>query len=115
MSIDAPTYQAEHDAYVSAVAHHRAAFLGAAAMGNASLRFGVGTVRDYSGTPHNLRRPQTFADVLADNLDHGDWMRRAAQVLVSAAAGRGTQREAQQLLEDVAKRYAEFQADREAA
>lgn len=115
MSIDTITYKAEHDAYVAAVAHHRAAFLGAAAMGNASMRFGAGTVRDYSGTPHGLRRPQTFADVLMESIDHSDFMRRAAQVLVSAATGRGTQREAQMLLEEVAQRYAEFQADREAA
>lgn len=46
------------------------------------------------------------AAVLADALDNKDFTRRAMVILVNAAAGRGTQRDAQQLLAEVGTHWA---------
>jgi hypothetical protein len=57
----------------------------------------------------NVRRHPTMGEVLGDALDYRDFTERAMQVLLDAAAGRGTQRAAQQLLEDVAAHWADLE------
>ena len=47
------------------------------------------------------------ADVLADALDSKDFLKRAMAILVNAANGRGTQRDAQQLLAEVGAHWAD--------
>jgi hypothetical protein len=49
--------------------------------------------------------------VLWDAIDTRDFGPRAMQILVNAAAGRGTQRDAQQLIEEAVKRWASNEAD----
>lgn len=55
------------------------------------------------------QRFSTVADLLDDELDYRDFGTRAMQVLLNAAAGRGTQREAQQLLADIAAHWADIE------
>lgn len=55
--------------------------------------------------------PVTVGDVLFDALDSKDFGARAMVVLANAAAGRGTQRDAQQLLDEVTTRWAESNVD----
>lgn len=55
------------------------------------------------------------ADELLNAMDHADFLQRAAQIVLSAAAGRGTQRDAQQLLGEVAAYWAEGEAEKVAA
>jgi hypothetical protein len=49
---------------------------------------------------------QTVGEVLFDALDYKDYIQRAMQVLLNAANGKGTQRDAQMLLEEVAASWA---------
>lgn len=59
------------------------------------------------GLPWFKRSNANVADVLADALgDDQKLLRRAMAVLVNAAAGRGTQREAQQLIEQAGAGWA---------
>jgi hypothetical protein len=54
---------------------------------------------------------QTGAQVLEDELDYRDFKQRALVILANAAAGRGTQRDAQKLLEDMGAHYAWMNAE----
>jgi hypothetical protein len=49
--------------------------------------------------------------VIAESLDYRDLMDRAMAILVNAAAGRATQRDAQQLLNDAGAHWADAEAD----
>lgn len=57
------------------------------------------------------RRFSTVADLLDDARDYRGFGQRAAQVLLNAAAGRGTQREAQQLLAEIAAHWADMEVE----
>lgn len=54
---------------------------------------------------------QTMGEVLFDALDYKDYIQRAMQVLLNAANGKGTQRDAQMLLEEVAASWAGRQVE----
>lgn len=56
-------------------------------------------------------RLQTVGEVLHDELDYRDFTERAMQILLNAAAGRGAQRDAQQLIEDMATHFADMTAE----
>ena len=53
------------------------------------------------------KRPQTVGEVVHDAVDNKQFRHRAMQILLNAAAGRGAQRDAQQLLEEMATVWAE--------
>ena len=109
------SYQAEADMREKLVQGFRAQFLQACAQANGSMPFGGGTRIDYTRrleSGHYARRPQVLADELFDAMDHADFVQRAMQIVLSAAAGRGTQRDAQQLLQEVAGYWAEGEAEK---
>lgn len=54
---------------------------------------------------------RTVADVIEDAITYRDFASRAMQILVNAANGRGTQRDAQQLLEEAGAHWADSEAD----
>jgi hypothetical protein len=56
-------------------------------------------------------RVQTVAEVLFSALDRGDFDVRAVQILMNAAQGRATQRDAQILLNEVAAEWAQGEAE----
>jgi hypothetical protein len=60
---------------------------------------------------HGDRVQSTVAEVMQTALEHGAFMQRAMQILVNAAAGRGCQRDAQQLLAEAGERWADTEAD----
>jgi ribulose-5-phosphate 4-epimerase/fuculose-1-phosphate aldolase len=49
--------------------------------------------------------------VIADSLDRADFMQRAMAILAAAAAGRGTQRDAQVLLAEAGASWADAEVD----
>lgn len=63
-------------------------------------------VRDYKTREMRL---QTVGEVVCSEMDYRDFGQRVAQVLLNAAAGRGSQREAQKLIEDMAAHWADME------
>ena len=53
----------------------------------------------------------TVADVMLDAMDSKNFCPRLMQVVANAAAGKGCQRDAAQLLEEVAEHWADREAD----
>lgn len=104
---------AAEDEYAAAVEQHRRDFLSAAQQCNAgAIATFAGTTTDFSqrlGGGGYGRRPQTVGEVVHGVVDNKQYRERAMQILLNAAAGRGTQRDAQQLLEEMAAAWAEEQ------
>lgn len=101
----------EHDA---AVRYLREQFLAAAQRCDAQvIATFAGTTTDFSkrldGGGYG-RRAQTVGEVVHDAVDNRKFRDRAMQILMNAAAGRGTQRDAQQLLDELAAHWAEEQS-----
>jgi hypothetical protein len=104
---------AAEDEYAATFEQHRRDFLAAAARCDAkAIATFAGTTTDFSqrfaGGGYG-RRPQTVGEVVHDALDNRRFRERGMQILLNAAAGRGTQRDAQQLLEEMATAWAEEQ------
>jgi len=98
---------AESDAHEATESYLRAAFLKAAAECQPQkLALFAQRVKDRE---NGGTRYQTMGEVVRDALDYRDFDMRAVQVLLLAAAGRGTQREAQALLEDMAAMWADLE------
>jgi hypothetical protein len=60
---------------------------------------------------HGGMRLQTVGEMMQGMLDYEEFGERAMQVLLNAAAGRGTQREAQLLLQEIAAGWADRSAE----
>lgn len=76
----------------------------------------------FAGAVHDVEQPATFAwrpngrvrpvhEVMVDTIEGSPLQVRAMQILANAAAGRASQRDAQQLLEDMAAKFARSEAD----
>lgn len=88
---------------------------GAFARGDASaVATFAGTCTDWSnrlpGGGYG-KRMQKVADVMSETVEGHKFEQRAMQILLSAAAGRGCQREAQQLLDELAAKWADDNVD----
>jgi chorismate mutase len=85
------------------------AFLKAAAECNAQAPAAFArTRRDWRTDKHRI---QTVAEVLQDALECKDFMPRALQILMNAAQGKGTQRDAQILLNEAIARWADLEVE----
>lgn len=98
----------EEEEFAEKVSYLRGAFLKEAAYCQADkFALFAPRVRDFKAGGTRL---QTVGELLHGELDYRDFAERAMEVLMKAAAGRGTQREAQQLLEEMAARWADSEA-----
>lgn len=103
----------ESDEHNAAVRYLREQFLAAAQRCDArAIATFAGTTTDFTkrldGGGYG-RRPQTVGEVVHDAVDNRQFRDRAMQILMNAAAGRGTQRDAQQLLEEMAGHWADLE------
>lgn len=95
----------ESDEHGAAVAQLRGEFLRAAADCQADkFALFAPRVRDWKNGGTRL---QTVGEIVHEELQYRDFADRAMGVLLKAAAGQGTQREAQQLLQEMAAHWAE--------
>ncbi len=76
----------------------------------------------FAGAVHDVQQPATFAwrpngrvrpvhEVMLDTIEGSPLQVRAMQILANAAAGRASQRDAQQLLDEMAAKFARSEAD----
>lgn len=95
----------ESDEHRAAVEQLRGEFLRAAAECQADkFALFAPRVRDWK---NGGTRPQTVGEIVHEEMQYRDFADRAMEVLLKAAAGQGTHREAQQLLDEMAAHWAE--------
>jgi hypothetical protein len=108
--------EASNEARDASIEFHRENWLTAVTQSVEKSHGTFPDVSEYIGKNFDLKRvyrPATSVDVLVDELENGDFMQRAAAILISIQANNANpQAEVSKLFQDIADSYAEFQYEK---